>query len=111
MTPERLRHPHSTLSFYKHLLRLRRELPALHNGSFAFLDGVPDEVLAYIREVEGDRLLVAINFGSQAREIDISAITSTSEILLSSCFATHEGSVVQLQPHESVLLRIHSLTL
>jgi alpha-glucosidase len=100
--------PHSTLNFYKRLLRLRRELPALHNGSFAFVDGMPDSVLAYVRAADGDRLLVAINFGAQVQEIDVSALTPTVATLISSCSAQHTNTVVTLQPHESVLLRMES---
>lgn len=99
--------PHSTLNFYKRLLRLRRELPALHNGSFAFLDGTPDEVLAYVREAEGDQLLVIINFGAQMRKVDISGIAAASETLVSTHFIVHSGTTVELQPHESVVLRFY----
>jgi alpha-glucosidase len=97
--------PHSTLSFYKQLLRLRRELPALQDGSFAFVDDLAEGVLAYVREAGGQRLLVAINFGDQAREIDISEVASTSKTLLSTGFVRHEGTVLTLRPHESVLLQ------
>jgi alpha-glucosidase len=97
--------PHSTLSFYKQLLRLRRDLPALHNGSFTFVDDLADGVLAYVREAGGQRLLVAINFGDQARKIDISGVASSSKTLLSTDFVRHEGTVLTLRPHESVLLQ------
>jgi alpha-glucosidase len=98
--------PHSTLNFYKHLLRLRRELPALQNGSFAFVDKLPAGVLAYVREADGQRLFIAINFGSQPREVDISALTTRAETLLSTHFTSQKGTAIRLQPHESVLLGI-----
>jgi alpha-glucosidase len=98
--------PHSTLTFYKRLLHLRRASPALLHGAFAFVDGVPDEVLAYVREAAAERLLILINFGAQVREVDLRSITATANLLLSSHFAEHSGPNVRLQPHESVLLRI-----
>lgn len=98
--------PHSTLNFYKHLLRLRRERPALYNGSFAFVNHMPDEVLAFVREADGQRLLVAINFGPQLREIDISQMTSHGQMLLSTHFTNYEGTAVLLQPHEGVLMQL-----
>lgn len=97
---------HSTLNFYKRLIRLRRDYEALHKGAIAFIDDVPDEVLAYVRDSKEQRLLIVINFGSLAQEVDISNLTAASTTLLSSHFSTHEGIVVKLQPHESVLLRI-----
>ncbi|MEN9563855.1 MAG: hypothetical protein RIR73_2099, partial [Chloroflexota bacterium] len=70
---------HSTLNFYKTLLHLRRELTALHSGSFAFVDDLAQDVLAYIREADGVRLFVAINFSAEAREINISQIAADSK--------------------------------
>lgn len=96
----------STLSFYKQLLQLRRELTALHNGSLTFVDGAPEEVVAYVREAGEQRLLVAINFGSQEQKVDISNISSAAVSLLSTHFTQHKSSVITLQPHESVLLQI-----
>lgn len=97
---------HSTLNFYKQLLRLHRELAALHNGSFAFVNGLPEDIVAYVREAEGQRLLVIINFGARTQEVDINNITSSSETLLSTHFMPHDGTEITLQPHESVLLQI-----
>jgi alpha-glucosidase len=98
--------PHSTLSFYKQLLHLRRDLPALHNGSFTFVDDLAEEVLAYVREDDGQRVFIAVNFSAQAKEIDISKVASTSKTLLSTNFMMHEGTALTLWPHEGVLLQI-----
>jgi alpha-glucosidase len=98
--------PHSTLSFYKRLLRLRRDYPALHNGSITFVDGLAREVLAYLREAGGQRLLVCINFSAEARTIDFSHMSETGKMLLSTHFTSHEGPAYNLRPHESVLLQL-----
>ncbi len=98
--------PHSTLSFYKHLLHLRRDLPALHNGSITFVDDVVKDALAYIREAAGQRLLIAINFSAQVKEIDISQFASASKTLLSTHFAIHKGTALTLRPHEGILLQL-----
>ncbi len=97
---------HSTLNFYKQLLRLRRELVPLHNGLLAFFNDVPQEVIAYVREAQEQRLLVVINFTGETQKIDFSEICLTSKTVLSSEFNTHEGTNIILQPHESVLLQI-----
>lgn len=98
--------PHSTLSFYKQLIRLRRDLTVLHNGSFLFVDNLAEGVLAYIREATRQQLLIAINFSNQTKEVDISRVASTSQTLLSTDFVMHEGTAFILQPHEGVLLQI-----
>src|SRR4051794_9268050 len=57
------RDPGSTLSLYRTLIALRRDSPALVDGSQTLVDAGPG-VLAYVREGEGERLLVALNFTS-----------------------------------------------
>jgi alpha-glucosidase len=99
----------STLSFYKRLIALRRALPALHlPGDFRFLDGLPESVLAYRRQVEGQNLLVAINFGEEALLLNLG--TGTAERLLST-ERTAEGQPVDLGSalllgHEACLFKL-----
>jgi alpha-glucosidase len=99
----------STLNFYKRLLKLRREMPALHRGDLTFLDGTPEDVMAYTRYTEGVRLLVVINFGDQAPTLDLSRLGSSGDILLDT--RTVKGRRVELarlalQPHEGMLIRV-----
>jgi alpha-glucosidase len=60
--------PNSLLSFYRALLRLRRAEPALSAGDIAIVEA-SDAVLAYERRHAGRRLLVALNFRSEAATI------------------------------------------
>lgn len=58
----------SMLNLYRQLLRLRRERPALAIGDFGLLEAGED-VLAYERRHEGERLLIALNLSSAARPL------------------------------------------
>jgi len=51
----------SLLSLYKTLIRLRQDNPALGRGSFELVEAGDERVLAYLREADGQRLLVLIN--------------------------------------------------
>ena len=97
----------STLNFYKTLLSLRRSRPALHNGAFTFVDGLGDDLLAYLREADGQRLLVCINFGAEEQTIDLSLLAYEAETLLSTHFTTLSGTIFTLLPHESILLQLN----
>jgi alpha-glucosidase len=57
--------PASTLSLYRRLITLRRETAALVVGSYRSLDGVPSDSYVYVREHEGQRVAVALNFSAQ----------------------------------------------
>ena len=72
--------PASQFKLYRHLIALRRVRPALRRGAYRPLEADGD-VLAYIRETEDDRLLVALNFGSGQVAL---TIPSSGTVLLSS---------------------------
>lgn len=57
-----LEDPRSLLNFYKALLQLRRSYSALRRGMFIPLHHNPQRVLAYIRQDNANRILVALNF-------------------------------------------------
>jgi alpha-glucosidase len=101
--------PVSTLSFYRALLQLRREMPVLHRGDLAFVDKVPDDVIAYVRCADGQRVLVVINFKGNAYSLDLSAVGSEAKMLLSSQFTRQDGvdlKALPVEPHESLLLKL-----
>ncbi|MBB6408229.1 alpha-glucosidase family protein [Mesorhizobium sangaii] len=54
----------SVLAFYRSMLALRRGHPALVGGSIRFLDA-EDEILAFIREDGGEKLLCVFNFAEE----------------------------------------------
>jgi alpha-glucosidase len=97
----------STFNFYKQLLSLRRSQPALHRGTFTFLDNLPEEVLAFVREANGVRLLVCLNFGAAEQTIDLRHMANTAKTMLSTHFRQLNGTTVTLQPHESILFELN----
>lgn len=102
--------PHSHLNTVRALLRLRRSLPALHDaGTFAFVDGLPDEILAYTRERDGARLLVVLNFGAAEHTLDLGAQGRQAEILLATGMdraGSQDLGALAIRPHEGLLLRL-----
>jgi alpha-glucosidase len=63
------RDPNSVLATYKRLLAARRASPAIRRGTMERLDAGDPDVLAWTRECEGERLLVAVNFSPDERTI------------------------------------------
>ena len=54
--------PGSLLNLYRSVLKLRRELPALHVGRLMLLENLPAQVLGYHRIADKQRVVVLINF-------------------------------------------------
>ncbi len=63
----------SLLSWYRNLIRLRRDLPGLHDGGEVMLDTANANVLTYVRTApEGAKaVVVALNMSGEAQTIAI----------------------------------------
>ncbi|GAA5532434.1 alpha-amylase family glycosyl hydrolase [Deinococcus aluminii] len=61
--------PHSDLNYFRALTALRREHPALLGGEYRSLDTQHTDVFAFERTLEGERLVVLLNFGGETREV------------------------------------------
>ena len=63
------KNPGSMLSFYKELIRLRRNDPALRDGKYYAVNADDQNVLAYIRQTSGEVVLVALNMSSSSQTV------------------------------------------
>lgn len=62
----------SRLEFHRRLLRLRRATPALQLGDYATIGGMPDEVFAYRRTLDGDAVEVYLNMSDRPTDVPAS---------------------------------------
>ncbi|HUF37027.1 MAG TPA: alpha-amylase family glycosyl hydrolase [Anaerolineales bacterium] len=99
--------PNSLLNLYRDLLRRRRGSPALTLGDLALFEGPPD-CLVYERRAEGERLWIALNFGSEPADVPLpgpgTLLRSTADVRRG---GEVEGSV-GLGGYEGVLVWIAS---
>ena len=88
--------PSSMLSLTKHLISLRRTIPALRSGSYEPADGVPKSCVAFSRRLDEQKILVALNFGSGETEIHLPDATETRpwRVLLSTSGVEREGQEI-----------------
>ena len=73
---------HSLLAFMKRLLLLRKQSHAFGRGSLTFLDPDNQRILAFLREYDGERILVVANLSrfSQSVELDLKAYTGMTPV-------------------------------
>ena len=62
--------PHSHLNYYRHLLKWRRTQSALIHGDQTLLPVHP-QVMAFVREHKGQRILCAFNFSEQVASLPL----------------------------------------
>jgi len=93
----------SLLRFYRQLLELRRREAALSIGDFGLTPG-EDDVLSFVRHVEGETLLIALNLGSRTRRYEVPQGFAVIETLASTIAPCgHDG---MLQGDEGLILRL-----
>lgn len=100
--------PDSVLSWYRELIRLRRDQAALGNGAQELLDVGDADVLAYRRTANGQSNIVALNFATRPAAVRLPAARSggTWRIALSSGPARSNdvlGGEVTLAPLEALI--------
>ena len=101
------REPGSFLALHHALLRLRKSYPSLSIGNYVRFPG-PRSVLAYLRDVQGERLLIALNFGAEASELSPGSM-GAGRILLSTCMDRVDEKVIdglRLRSNEGIIVII-----
>jgi alpha-glucosidase len=95
--------PDSMLALYRRLGVLRRAEPVLQEGSQRIVDAGAD-VLCWVREHDGDRMIAAINFATEPVAVGLPAGLAHGELVLSTDPMRAGGELV-LGAAEGVLLR------
>jgi alpha-glucosidase len=80
--------PNSLLTYYKHLLRVRRESSALKGGEYIPLQTTAKDYFAFLRQSDEQTVLVVLNYSDQPLELDLTRVKqlrkSNLRMLLSS---------------------------
>jgi alpha-glucosidase len=101
-----LNDPHSMLSLYRRLIRLRKQTPALIEGTYRKFESTPEDCLVFHRETPTQHVIVALNMSNKPREMK----TPAGKILLST-IAERDGesiaSPLHLAPDEAVIVEIN----
>lgn len=86
--------PESLLMLYNRLLHYRRDTPALNWGRYYPIDGLPEDCYAFLREYEGQKRLIVLNFAGGNRELHF-ADYNRGKIIIAT-HAQREGEAVDL---------------
>ena len=92
------KNPSSMLHYYKHLLRIRKESPALKEGDYISLQDHAQEYLAFLRKSEEQTVLVVLNFSESTLELDFSTAKEIAGAKLRSIFSSAERRTGEITP-------------
>jgi alpha-glucosidase len=103
----------SLLNYYRRLLRLRRETPALVEGEYVPLRESDRDCLAFLRRTKGQTCLVALNMSERRRRLRFELPARQLRTLFSSMgersnvTAKQNGRfIVPMQPHEAFIAEL-----
>lgn len=105
------RDPDSLLSFYKRILAMRKETPALLAGEYRPLHQRKKEYLAFLRQTETQSVLVALNYSTQPHELRLRLPQKDARLLFSSAArASQEESThaISIGPFEVYIAELHT---
>lgn len=95
--------------FYRRLLHVRKQSPALQVGDYAVVDGEAAEYLAFLRTTEQQRVLVVLNYAAQTQQVAFGAVGQHGRVLFSSQ-AQREGRILladlALTPFEVLIVEV-----
>jgi alpha-glucosidase len=100
--------PNSMLNWYKSLIHLRREHPAISEGDYSALNEKDSNLYAYLRRGKDKTVLVVLNMSAKAQVTDLSAAGATtgSMLLSSSTTGTADLKALALEPFGVRILEV-----
>ena len=104
--------PTSLLNFYKRMLHVRKQSPALKTREYLLLNEHAESYLAFTRMNEEQTCLIALNYSDRTLELDFSKVSENSSMKL--IFSSREGqnqildlARVELVPFETLIGEIY----
>lgn len=100
--------PKSMLNLYRTLIACRRTSPALLAGVYRPVETSQESSYAFLRETEGERILVALNFSDQLLNLNLPAL-GKGHVILSTHMDRDETAnlaSLELRADEGVIVRL-----
>jgi len=97
---DQLQNPDSLLNYYKHILSVRRNTPALIEGDYLSLHNGSDEYYAFIRYKDKKTVLVVLNYSEKQLDLDFSSAKQINGSTLYLLFSSATRSKVELDPKQ-----------
>ncbi len=105
-----LKDPDSIFYYYQKLIRLRKENPVIVYGRYNLILAEHEQIYAFTRTLEDDRLLVILNFSKESPVFDLpeNIRHQNAELLISNYPADGSNDIhhITLRPYEARVYRL-----
>lgn len=92
----------SIFHWYKKLLKIRKESPALHSGTLDLMEGLDKDIIAYSRKSGAQKMDVYINFSKKEKLVQLQG--NTKICLKSNDEISLQNNVLKLAPLSGAIL-------
>ncbi|NLU52432.1 MAG: alpha-glucosidase [Clostridiaceae bacterium] len=99
-----LKDPNSVFYHYKKLIALRKANEVMVYGDFHDLTPTHKEIFAYTRSLNGVEWLIALNFTSDNKELDLGRSVEGKVVLSNYPDYLGKGQTLNLRPYEAVII-------
>lgn len=97
--------PNSLFSWYRTLLALRAETPALQQGVFSEVRNDNEAVVSFYREYKGKKVLVVVNLSDKAQVVTLEGAWLVGKNLLHKGYFFKRSARVDLAPYEVIVAK------
>ena len=94
-------------TFYQDLIRLRKEMPIISEGSYQPASEDNKQVYAFERQYEDQKLLVLNNFYATEVEIDLPLAYQNEQILISNYEDAEVSEKILLKPYQTLAIYVN----
>jgi oligo-1,6-glucosidase len=98
--------PNSVLNYFRKLISLRKQDLTLVYGAYQLLDKDNPDVYSYVRELNGEKIMVMLNFKDKAANANTGIDLQNAEIMAGNYPEQNRGS--QLRPYEAVVYKLRA---
>ncbi len=96
--------PNSILNYFRKMVKFRMDNPVLVYGDYELILPDNDQVYAYTRKLEEDKMLILLNFSSENVQIEIPEPIKDLELLTNNLDqVSAQGNNIQLQPYQALI--------
>jgi oligo-1,6-glucosidase len=96
--------PNSCLNYFRKAVQLRKQNNVLVYGKYELIDKHNPKVYAYTRELNGEKLLIVLNFTKEHTSFKTTAAISKTTVLLSNYTTASRNGL--LKPYEAVIYQL-----
>jgi oligo-1,6-glucosidase len=98
----------STLNYFRKMIRLRKNNPVLVYGAYHLLAPNDTQVYAYTRKLEGETLLVLLNFSCTDAFFGVDHMYDSKNILINNYNELNiSNKKITLKPYQAVIIRLN----